>query len=342
MTCSKNLPKVTILKVLALLTLVVAVFTLACSDATPTPLSTQIVLPTATISGTSTPSTPTPTNTPLSILTPTPVLSLSPIVLTDSNGEFVVLPEPPERIVSIGSAAVEILFELGEGHRIVGTHDFVSYPPETADIDKIGSAFALDIEKIAALEPDLLYTFFESPVADLERLGVPILYLENPKTLEGVAERIRTWGELVGKQEAGVQLAQRFDEAIDTIKGRLASITNGPRIYHDEAPGFWTTGSDSLANEVYTLLKAENTFGDISEYAQVSAEQIVERDPEVIISVYGDGPDSFSSAPAFRDISAVKNDRLYAIDGDLLTIAGPRLVEGMELLAGLFYPELAP
>ncbi len=309
MTCSKIPRRLAMLKPLALLIAAVAVFTLACGDESPTSTS---------------------------------VPSLFPILLKDSNGDVVILPEPPERIVSIGSAAVEILFELGEGHRVAGTHDFVSYPPETAGIAKVGTAFALDIEKIVSLEPDLIYTFFESPVEDLERVGAPILYLENPQTLEEVAERIRMWGELVGKQETGMQLAQDFEEAIYEIRDRLTGISVGPRIYHDEAPGFWTTGSDSLANETYTLLKAENAFSDIGGYSQVSTEQIVERDPQIIISIYEDGPESFRSTPAFQDMSAVKNNRLYAIDGDLLAIAGPRLIEGIELLAELFYPELAP
>ncbi|MFQ5933786.1 MAG: ABC transporter substrate-binding protein, partial [Dehalococcoidia bacterium] len=87
-----------------------------------------------------------------------------PLTIVDGNGDAVTLEAPPLRIVAIDGAAVEVLFAIGEGHRIIGTHDFVSYPPETADIAKVGGAFALDFEKIAALEPDLIYIFFSGPL----------------------------------------------------------------------------------------------------------------------------------------------------------------------------------
>ncbi|MEE9198490.1 MAG: ABC transporter substrate-binding protein [Dehalococcoidia bacterium] len=296
---------------IALVFVAVAVVALACGEANPAPTST-------------------------------PASSPFPLTLTDSSGSQVTLDEPPERIVAIDSAAVEILFALGEGHRVIGTHDFVSYPPEADQIERVGSAFALDLERIAALEPDLIYIFFDAPLPDLQKLGVPVLYLKSPDTLEEVAQQMRGWGEIVGKPGAALELVASFQGSIEAVKEKVAGVTEGPRVFHDEAPGLWTTGSGSLADEVYTLLKAENTFSDISGYAQVSPEEVVARDPEVIISVHAEGPDSFRSTPAFQNISAVKSDRLFAIEGSLLSVPGPRLVQGVELVAKLLYPDLFP
>ena len=105
----------------------------------------------------STASTPTPTATPIPIPSPTP--SLFPLVITDSNGNDITIEEPPQRIIAFDSAAVEILFAIGEGHRIVGTHSFVSYPPETEGIPRVGDAFNMNFEKVVEQEPDLVYIF---------------------------------------------------------------------------------------------------------------------------------------------------------------------------------------
>ena len=300
--------------------LMLAIFMAACgAEATPTP-------------------TPTVTPTP----SPTPTPSLFPLTLTDSNGNEVTISRPPERIVAIDGDAVEILFAMGEGHRIVGIHDFVSYPPEVEEIEKVGGAFALNFEKIAALEPDLIVIFFDSPVAELKKLGVQVLYLKTPGTLEGVADQMRSWGKIVNNPGAAEELAMQFEASLDDLQEKLAGVQEGPRVFHDLAPGLWTAGSGTLFNEIYILLKAQNIFGDIQEYKQVSPEELVARDPQVVISTHPEGRDAFKSDPAFQDISAVKEGKLYIVDGALVSVTGPRLVQGIAQMAISLYPDLFP
>ncbi|MFQ5873956.1 MAG: ABC transporter substrate-binding protein [Dehalococcoidia bacterium] len=312
----------------------VAVFSIACGGATPT--ETPTPTPTAT-------SVPVPTSTPTPQPTPTP--SLFPLTITDSNGNRVTLAEPPERIVAIDSAAVEILFAVGEGDRIVGTHDFVSYPPEAAGIEKIGSAFALDFERIAALEPDLIYVFFGAPVADLEKLGATVLYIESPRTLEGVAQQMRRWGEIVDRPSAGEEMAQQLEQSIEKAREAVASVTAGPRVFFLGDPTLWTAGSGTLIQEIFTALKAENIFEDVEDFMQVSPEEIVARDPQVVIGVYSVGPEPMevlTANPAFQQLPALKDGKVFRGDADLLGTAGPRLVQGIEQVARFLYPELFP
>ena len=322
---------------------------MACSESTPTPQPTaaSALQPTAT----STPQ-----------LTPTPVPSQYPLEIIGTDDQSVILEEAPQRIVAIDSATVEILFAIGEGQRIVGTHDFVSYPPEAEEIEKVGEAFSLDFEKIASLDPDLILIFFSGPLEDLRRLGAPVIFLDSPRTLYGVADRIRLWGEIVDARESAETVAQEFEEAVAAVATVLEGVVattpvmildrsvstdvtgprSPPRVFHDLAPGLWTAGADSLEAEIYETLKAYNIFEDVSGYAQASAEEVVARNPEVIISAYEDGPESFRSDPAFQRIPAVKNDQLFAIDGALISVAGPRLVEGLQALARILYPDLFP
>ena len=282
--------------------------------------------------------TPTPTTAP----TPTTVPSIFPLSLTDGHGNGLTLVEAPERSVAIDSAAVEGLFLLGEGNRVVGTHDFVSFPPEADGVPRIGSAFSLDFERIAALEPDLVLIFFDQFVPELEGLGVQVLFLPSPGDLDGVAQGIRTLGQIVDYPEEGEKLAKEFEDAVQAARQAVAGARKPLRVYYDASPGWWTAGRGSLPDEIFTLLGARNIFDDIDGFQQVSVEEIVARDPQVAISVFAEGPGLIRSEPALADIAAVRDDRLTLVDGDLLSITGPRLAQGIDEIGKALYPELFP
>ena len=278
--------------------------------------------------------TPTPTPTP-------PAPGSYPLVITDSSGQEVIFEKPPERIVAYESAAVETLYAMGEGTRIVGTHDFVGHPPEALDIPRVGGAFQINREKIVELEPDLIHTFYSGSLPDLENLGATVLYLELPENLEGIAEQMRMWGRITGNTEAAEKVAADFESGLKYLEDRIASVEEGPRVFHDDSE-FFTRGPDTLLGRVYTLLNAQN----IAEggYGQLSPEVIVDKDPEVIITTFPDGLQAIKDNPALQGVSAVKEGRLYAIDAGVFSISvpGPRFVEAMEELARLIHPDLFP
>ncbi|MBI2820627.1 MAG: ABC transporter substrate-binding protein [Acidobacteria bacterium] len=260
-----------------------------------------------------------------------------PLRLAGSDGHVVELRHPPQRIVLIDSGAVEILFALGEGKRVVGAHDFLSYPPEAAGIARVGGAFNLDFEKILQLQPDLVCIFFDRFVPELRRLKVPALFLQPPSTLREVVERMQLWGDIVGRRQAADDLARQFQRRVDAVRQRMAIVRKGPRIFHDAAPGLWTLGAGTLAHEIYTLLKADNIFADLKGSQQVSPEEIVMRDPQVILCVHAKGPELFRSDPAFRSLMAVRAGRVFFVNPDLISIGGPRLAQGIEELEKIFY-----
>ncbi|MBI4304764.1 MAG: ABC transporter substrate-binding protein [Chloroflexi bacterium] len=309
---------------------------LACSR-TPAPSPSAVPTSTPAPVPTATPMpAPSPTPTPVP---PTPTPSLFPLTATGSNGAQVTLQKPPERIVAIDSAAVEILFALGEGRRVAGTHTFVNYPPETKDIPKIGDAFNLNFEQIAALKPDLIYIFFDRFVPELGKLGAPVLYLKSPSTFDRVAGHMEMWGDIVGRPEAGEKVAGEFRAGLQSVADRVKDVQDGPRVYVDASPMLWTLGSGSLADEVFKLLKAKNVFSDVPGARQVSAEEVVTRAPAVIVSTYEGGSDQFKNDPAFASVPAVKEGRLCEFDGALVSVPGPRLLEGITAIARCVYPD---
>ena len=280
-----------------------------------------------------------PTATPAPTLAPTP--APFPLVITGSNGKTVTFEEAPERIIAYDSAAVEILYVIGEGERISAAHDFVTFPPEAEEIPKVGNAFNMNLEKIVELEPDLVYTFYGSSVLELDNLGIKVLYLETPRDLAGIAAQIRMWGQITGNPGAAEVAAERFELRVKEMVDRLADVEEGPRVFHDNSD-FFTVGTETLEGRIYTLLKAKNIAHDVPDglYGQLSPEIIVARDPEVIISTFPERPRDFKETPAFKGVSAVVQDRVYAIDANLMNVAGPRFVEAIEELARLIHPEI--
>ena len=268
---------------------------------------------------------------------PQPAVSLFPYSVTDSNGNEVTFEKPPERIVAFDSAVVETLFAIGEGSRVVGTHEFVSYPPETQDIPRVGDAFNMNVEAIVALEPDLVFVFSEGAVADLERVGLRVLYQKSlDHDFRRVADNIRTWGHITGSPDAAEIVAARFEARVARIEEAVASQVGGTGAFQDEGQ-LWTPGPDTLMGEVLALLKLANIAHDVSGYAQLSPEIIVERNPAIIIASYGD---TISDNPAFSRVQAVISGRIYVPQSDALSVAGPRFVDGIEELATWVYPGL--
>ena len=233
--------------------------------------------------------------------------------------------------MSIDSDSVEILFAMGEGHRLVATHDFVSYPPETDTMDRVGSAFALNLEKIVELEPDLVYMFFDRFKPELEALGLKVLYI---KSLNGdipeVMEHFRLWGRLTGNQEAAEEQIASFEGRLAPLQRKLEAVEQGPRVYHHTFE-FWAPGADTLIGRIYALLHAELITADISGYQQISPEVVVARDPEVIVAGQFSIQEVRDNA-ALQQTTAVKEGRVVLPVRGSLSVAGPRLIDAIEEL----------
>ena len=265
----------------------------------------------------------------------TPIPAVFPVTVLAGDGREITFDQPPERIVAFDSAVVEILFAIGEGDRIVGTHQYVSYPPEVADIARVGDAFNMDIEATVALEPDLVFVFFDRFVQDLERAGLKVLYIPSlTDDFEKIAEHIRTWGRIVGNPDEAEKVAMDFESRVMAIREIMEPVGVGPTVLQDVG-GFWTPGQGTMMQEVFDLLKLENVAYEIEGYAQISPEVIVEQDPTIIFT---SDPESFTDEPAFESVRAVRHGSLLTLSSDALSVQGPRFIQGVEEMARLVYP----
>ncbi len=285
----------------------------------------------------------TPTAVQETVATPSP--AVFPVTVTDSNGKQLVLESAPESIVALAPSFVEILFGVGAGDAIVAVDENSDFPPEAAAKTKL-SGFEPSVEGIAALEPDLVIIFFDPGGLQeaLEGLGIPVLLLASPQSVEGVFDQILLLGEATGHTDDAMQLADAMREDVDAITEKLAEVQEGPRVFHEIGPELYTASDEDYVGDLYTILKAQNIATGSGPFPQLTEEAVIAADPEVIIlaDIPAVTPEEVKARPGWDSISAVQNDRVFAVDPDLVSRQGPRLVDGLEELARLLYPERFP
>ena len=259
-----------------------------------------------------------------------------PFELIDSSGETIQFTESPNRIVAFDSAALETIFELGEGEKIVGTHDFVAYPPEAEKITRVGGAFNMNIEAIIGLNPDLVFIFSDQNLNDLRNAGLKVLYIESLNNdFTKISDEIKMWGRILDAELKAEDIIFDFENRLKNIEKAVENINIKQSIFQDVG-GLWTPGPNTLVGEVFDLLNSNNIAYDVDGYVQISREIIVDRNPDIIITL---DIESITKDPAFNDINAVLNNRVYSLSSDALSIGGPRFIEGIEELAQLIYSE---
>jgi iron complex transport system substrate-binding protein len=267
-----------------------------------------------------------------------------PVTITRTDGVELTLDQQPNNIISLSPGATEIFFEIGAADQIAAVDMFSDYPPETADYPMI-DAYQPDPEAIVDFEPDLVFVVYDADgiVEVLDGLGIPVLYLDAPSDLAELASQIRNLGEVTGQSENAEELATVLEERIEELSERIPDRDEKLRIYHELDETLFTVGPDSFIGDLYSVLGAENIASEaMGDYPQLSEEIILEKNPDVII-LPGHGADGAVDAvrerPGWEVVRAVENDRIYEIDGDIVSRPGPRIIEALEQLAEMLYPE---
>ena len=273
-----------------------------------------------------------------------PEAALFPVTVTDTNGNDVTFEEAPASVVALSPSFVEIFCELDACDRLVAIDENSDYPPEVADIPKL-SGFSPSVEGIAESEPALVVMSFDPGGLQeaLEQLGITVLFLDAPPSVAGVYEQIEILGDVVGNPDGADELVASMESRVDALTVQLPE-GEGPRVFHELDNTFFTAGPGSFIADLYVILGAQNIAGEAdSPFAQLSAEVIIEADPEVIILAdegLGETVESVAARPGWDTISAVANGRIHGADPDLISRPGPRIVDALEQLAALLYPEV--
>ena len=275
---------------------------------------------------------------------PPAVAAAFPRTIEDSGGARVVIAASPQRIVSHSPGATEILFAIGAGGRVVAADEFSDYPAETARLERVAYA-SPDPERELALDPDLVLMAGNQleQVEQFRGLGLTVLYVEEAATVAGVLDSVRLFGELTGNEQRAEALAEELRARIEAVTAELADVERGPRVFFELDATLFTVGTGTFVGDLLTLLRASNIAeGATSPFPQLTAEAVIEANPEVVLLADGEFGESLESAcarPGWSAIAACETGRVHAIDPDLTNRPGPRVVEGLEQIARLLYPD---
>ncbi len=268
-----------------------------------------------------------------------------PLTVTDFGGAEVTVDAEPRAIISYSPGATEILFAIGAGDRLVAVDEFSDFPAATADLPHLAYS-SPDPEAALAHAPDLviLATRQNEQVAIFRGLGMTVVYMASADSLDQVYEQIVLLGTLTGRETEAEALVAEMQSRIAAVTERLADVEIGPRVFYELTNDLYTVAPDTFVGALLETLKAQNVAaGAASQFPQLSAEAVIAADPEVVLltdAEFGENLETVAARPGWSGVSAVVNERVYPVDGDLTDRPGPRLAEGIEVLAALLYPEL--
>lgn len=246
----------------------------------------------------------------------------------------------PQSIVALSPASAEILFAVGAGKQISAVSDFTDYPAEATELPKVGGfdGKTLSMEKILSFKPDLVYLtdgMHNFLIEGLEANKIAY-YVSTASSIKNLEQEIQQIGELTGHTAEAKKVIAEMNQKISSFRDTSAAT---PSVYYEvwNAP-YMSAGSTSFINDVISAAGGKNLFSDLSEaYPMVSEETIIARQPEIILIPVASGisTETVGSRAGWKNIPAVKNNRVYIIDDNLFTRPGPRIADAVQTLSEL-------
>jgi iron complex transport system substrate-binding protein len=280
-----------------------------------------------------------------------PTTTSYPLTITDGLGRRVTIDHRPQRIVSYLPSNTETLYAIGAGDRIVATDSYSNYPPEVQSKPKLGG-IQVNLEALIALQPDLVVSTGARPDFPtlLEPYHIPVVMLAYTD-VEGTLTNILLLGKIVGQPAEAGRLVDQMRRHLAAVQEKVRSAKK-VRVYYEvdgtDPSKPYTAGPGSFINDLITMAGGENiAAGATGQFPQISAEEIVRANPEVIVVPTGSfsPPDitdvaHFAQRPGWDGIEAVKRGAIRGIDADIISRPGPRLVDALDALAKALHPEL--
>jgi len=247
----------------------------------------------------------------------------------------------PQRIVSMSATATEMLFAIGAGDQVVAVDDQSNFPPEAPTTEL--SAYQPNVEAVAAYDPDLVVLSDPGELeAQLETLAIPVAVEPAAVTLDDTYEQIVDLGDRTGhRAEAdGVVAAMkhRIAELTDDLPERATPLT----YYHELDNTLYTVTSATFIGQLYSLAGLTNVAdpadanGQSNGYPQLSAEYLVQADPDLVFladtKCCAQDESTFAARPGFGGLKAVTNHHVIGLDDDVASRWGPRVVDELEVI----------
>lgn len=277
--------------------------------------------------------------------------SYYPLTLVDDVGNVVTIKSTPTRVIDAAPSVTDFLLQLGYANRIVGVTQYDSY----TKAENIGLLYPLDLEKILSLKPNIVFLFggFQLPQYErLKKIGITSFVL-NANSLGGIYRDIMDIATIMGNPKSGTNLVNKLQSIESKIENSAYTVPMDQRptvFYGTPGKEVWTAGMGSYLNEIISLAGGINITGNYAGpngWLPVSPEFIVSKDPDIILVPYyptgGMGLDQekaaikqFESYPSFKDLKAVKDGHVYAINGDIASQPNPQIIDLLQQLYDIF------
>lgn len=257
-----------------------------------------------------------------------------PVTVNAANGS-VTIASPPTAIVSLSPTGTEMLFAVGAGDQVVAVDEF-SYYPEEAPVTDL-SGFTPNIEAIAEYAPDLVVVSddLDGVVGALEGLGITVLHLPAALSMDDVYAQIETLGVATGHGAEASDLVATMQSEIDALVASMPGLAEPITFFHEIDATLYSASSSSFIGQVYAMLGLTNIAdavdtADSFGYPQLSAEYVIESDPDIIFladSTYGESAETVAARPGWADLQAVLKGNIVEVDADVSSRWGPRIVD---------------
>jgi len=274
----------------------------------------------------------------------------------DELGTRLQLTEYPQRIISLAPSNTEILFFLGAGDRVAGRTRYCNYPEETGNIPVISGFIDINIERILSLEPDLVLAVRGNPekiLKQLQKLNLPVFALD-PLDITDVVETITTIGKITGNTKEAHALTNDLSIRIKRITTRVNSIPDNlkPKVFYgDWRPPISTAGINNPIDSLITMAGGTNIARDAGvSWPKYSFERVLAHNPDIIINGFKNKNDlekeykqirvEMKNDPLWSKIKAVKTNKVFFINEDIVMRPGPRMVDALETFAQYLHPQL--
>ncbi|RQH08433.1 cobalamin-binding protein [Paraburkholderia dinghuensis] len=264
--------------------------------------------------------------------------ALASVSAVDDAGNTVTLRAPAQRVISLAPHVTELIYAAGGGARLVGAVSYSDYPGAAKRVPRVGDSLALDLERIAALKPDLIVVWqhgnTDQQIDRLRDLHIPLFFSE-PRRLDDIATSLTRLGVLLDTSPTAQTAAQAFRRDIAQLRMRYANRAPVRVFYQVWNQPLMTLNGEHMVSAVIGLCGGRNVFAALKPLVPtVSTEAVLAANPDAIVtsSQGATAPEhplpTLESWRAWPALSAVKHGNLFSVDGDLLTRPAPRIAQG--------------
>ena len=268
--------------------------------------------------------------------------------VTDGIGRQIIVPDNPVRVVALAPSITEIVFALGQEHRLVGISRFSDFPQEALRLPQVGSYIKPDIEKIIVLNPDICIAVKDGnprAVADrLESLRIPV-YAVDPLDLEAIMTMVLQIGDLLNAGDRARTIVTEMKLRIDRVRELVKKTEQRPGVFFQIGVSpIVSVGKGTFIHELIQMAGGKNLCAGYSSYPRLSREQVVAMLPDVLIITTMHRDVSIDQVKAewagWSQIPAVRDNRFAIVDSNIFDRPTPRQVDALEQLVRVIHPEL--